>query len=175
MSRCKSRKTGALARASGLEKRRGGFALLLAVLLLLMLASIGFAALDTVQRDQQTAGYANRKRQALNAAEAAVARAQQTLRDTGTPSVPATTIGDTTMFPHGRPSFQTDPNEADPIQSIGLGGMPGMNLVMDKDGAPTYQIQFWKIQVQGDAPGGTESRVEVVSGSLIASGAPVTN
>jgi type II secretory pathway pseudopilin PulG len=168
MSRCNSRKTDALARAPGLEERQGGFALLLAVLLLLMLASIGFAALDTVQRDQQTAGYANRKRQALNAAEAAIARAQQTLRDTGTPSVPATTIGDTTMFPHGRPSFQTDPNEANPIQSIGLGGMPGMNLVIGEDGAATYQVQFWKIQVQGDAPGGTEARAEVVSGRLLA-------
>jgi hypothetical protein len=168
MSRCKSRTTEPLAGAAGLEKRRGGFALLLAVLLLLMLASIGFAALDTVQRDRQTAGYANRKRLALNAAEAAVARAQQTLRDTGTPTVPNTTLGDTTMFPHGQPSFQTDPNEADPIESVGVGGMPGMNLVIDQNGAAAYQIQFWKIQVQGDAPGGTEARVEVVSGSLFA-------
>jgi Tfp pilus assembly protein PilX len=173
MSRCKSRNTNPLAGAAALERRRDGFALLLAVLLLLMLASIGFAALDTVQRDRQTAGYANRKRLALNAAEAAVSRAQQTLRDTGTPSVPFTTIGDTTMFPHGQPSFRTDPNEATPIESVGVGGIPGMNLVMDEGGAPAYQIQYWRVQVQGDAPGGTEARVEVVSGSLVAGGAPI--
>jgi hypothetical protein len=168
MSRCKSRTEGSRASAHRVQKRQGGFALLLAVLLLLMLASIGFAALDTVQRDRQTAGFANRKRIALNAADAAVARAQQTLRDTGTPAVPNTTLGDTTMYPHGQPSFRTDPNEANPIESLGVGGMPGMNLVIDQNGAAAYQIQFWRIQVQGDAPGGSEARVEVVSGSLIA-------
>ena len=168
MSQCKSRTADPPVGAAGTEKRRGGFALLLSVLLLLMLASIGFAALDTVQRDRQTAGYANRKRIALNAAEAAVARAQQTLRDTGTPTVTYTTLGDTTMYPHGQPSYRTDPNEANPIQSIGVGGMPGMNLVIDQNGAPAYQIQYWRVQVQGDAPGGSEARVEIVSGSMYA-------
>jgi hypothetical protein len=170
MSRCKSRITDPRVSARVDPERRGGFALLLAVLLLLMLASIGFAALDTVQRDRQTAGFANRKRIALNAAEAAVARAQQTLRDTGTPVVSATptVLGDTTIFPHGQPSYRTDPNEANPIESLGLGGMPGMNLVIDQNGAAAYQIQFWRVQVQGDAPGGTEARLEVVSGSLVA-------
>jgi hypothetical protein len=170
MSRCKSRTTGTRASAPSIQKQRGGFALLLAVLLLLMLASIGFAALDTVQRDRQTAGFANRKRIALNAAEAAVARAQQTLRDTGTPTVPttATTLGDTTIYRHGQPAYRADPNEANPIESLGVGGMPGMNLVIDQNGAAAYQIQFWRVQVQGDAPGGTEARLEVVSGSLVA-------
>ena len=168
MSRCKSRTPCPLASAHRTQKRQGGFALLLAVLLLLMLASIGFAALDTVQRDRQTAGFANRKRIALNAAEAAVARAQQTLRDTGTPSVPNTTLGDTTMFPHGQPSFRTDPDEANPIDNLGVGGMPGMNLVIDQNGAAAYQIAYWRMQVQGDAPGGSEARVEVVSGAMFA-------
>jgi Tfp pilus assembly protein PilX len=168
MSQCKSRTANPLVGAAGTEKRRGGFALLLSVLLLLMLASIGFAALDTVQRDRQTAGYANRKRIALNAAEAAVARAQQTLRDTGTPTVAYTQLGDTTMYPHGQPSYRTDPNEATPIQSIGVGGMPGMNLVIGQNGAPAYQIQYWRVQVQGDAPGGSMARLEIVSGALYA-------
>ena len=170
MSRCKSRTETSRTSAHGDPRHRGGFALLLAVLLLLMLASIGFAALDTVQRDRQTAGFANRKRIALNAAEAGVARAQQTLRDTGTPVVPttATALGDTTIFPHGQPSYRTDPNEANPIESVGVGGMPGMNLVIDQNGAPAYQIQYWRVQVQGDAPGGSEARVEIVSGALYA-------
>jgi Tfp pilus assembly protein PilX len=168
MSRYKSRTPRPLVGAHRAQKRQGGFALLLAVLLLLMLASIGFAALDTVQRDRQTAGFANRKRIALNAAEAGVARAQQTLRETGTPAVPATTLGDTTMFPHGQPSFRADPNEADPIDNLGVGGMPGMNLVIDQNGTAAYQIAYWRIQVQGDAPGGSEARIEVVSGALYA-------
>jgi len=149
-------------------ERQGGFALLLAILLLLMLASIGLAALDTVQRDQQTAGYSNRKRQALYAAEAGISRALQTLRDNGTPSVPNTTLGDSTIFPYGQPSFQPDPTVADPITSLGVGGAPGMNLVIGQGGAAKYQVHYWKVQVEGDAPGSTVSRLEVVSGALIA-------
>jgi hypothetical protein len=150
------------------DHREGGFALLLAILLLLMLASIGFAAIDTVEKDQQTAGYTNRKRQAIHAAEAGVARGLQTLRDTGTPAVPLTDLGDTTIHPYGQPSFQADPTVTDPIDSLGLGGMPGMNLVIGQGGAATYQIQYWQIMVQGNAPAGSNSRLEVVSGSLIA-------
>jgi hypothetical protein len=154
----------------GRAVHQGGFALLLVILLLLMLASIGLAALNTVQRDQETAGFTNRKRQALYAAEAGVSRALQTLRATGTPTVPNTSLGDGTIFPYGQPSFRPDPTVADPIKSVGIGGAPGMNLVLDQNGTATYQVQYWKIQVQGDAPGNTVSRLEVVSGALIASG-----
>lgn len=148
--------------------RQGGFALLLVILLLLMLASIGLAALNTVQRDQQTAGFTNRKRQALYAAEAGVSRGLQTLRTTGTPVIPNTSLGDTTIFPYGQPSFRPDPTVAEPIKVVGLGAPPGMNLVQDQGGVATYQYQYWKIQVEGDAPGNTVSRIEVVSGALIA-------
>ena len=150
------------------DRRQGGFALLLSVLLLLMLGSIGLAALDTVQRDQQTAGFTNRKRQALHAAEAGISRGLQTLRDTGTPTVPTTTIGDTTMFPHGQPSFRTDTTETDPIESLGIGAMPNMNLVIDQGGTATFQMLFWKLNVEGNAPGGSISRVEVVTGQMVA-------
>jgi len=154
--------------ASAGDRREGGFALLLAILLLLMLASIGFAALDTVERDQQTAGYTNRKRQAIHAAEAGIARGLQTLRDNGTPTVPNASIGDNTIHPHGQPSFEVDPIATDPIESLGMGVPAGMNMVMGQGGAATYQIQFWKIMVQGNAPGGSTSRLEVVTGSIVA-------
>jgi len=43
-------------------KRAGGSALLVTVMLLLMIGLVGLAALNTTMRDQQVAGFQNRKR-----------------------------------------------------------------------------------------------------------------
>ena len=72
----------------------GGFALLMTVMLLLMLASLAFAGLETVQRDQQVAGHLNRKRMALHAADAGLAKGMETFNLNGTPTVPTTNLGD---------------------------------------------------------------------------------
>lgn len=150
------------------RRSQGGFALLLTVLLLLMLASLAFAGLDTVQRDQQVAGFMNRKRVSLHAADAAVAKALETLSQTGTPTVPSTTLADTSLYPHGRPSFEVDSTAASTVDGLGVGGVPGMNLQPTQNGQPAYQMQYWRIRVQGNAPGGTVSRVEFGTGSIIA-------
>jgi hypothetical protein len=150
-------------------RREAGIALLASVLLLLMLASIGLASLNVVERDQQVAGYLNRKAMALHAADAAVARALGQLAATGTPSVPATTLGDATLYPHGRPSYRTDTTAADPIEQAGTGSLPGYQLSGGGGGAVApYSIQYWKIRVQGEAPGGSIARVEVLTGALVA-------
>ena len=86
-----------------------GSALLVTVLLLLMIGLFGFVALDTVTKDQQVASFGKRKRIAFYAAEAGVAKALETLTTTQTPTVPATDLGDTTIFPYGVPSFRPDP------------------------------------------------------------------
>jgi hypothetical protein len=149
--------------------RESGIALLASVLLLLMLASIGLAALNVVERDQQVAGYLNRKALALHAADAAVARALGTLSATGTPSVPVTTMGDTSLYPGGQPTYRTDTTAADPIKKAGTGSLPGYQIGGAGGGAVApYSIQYWKIRVQGEAPGGSIARVEVLTGALIA-------
>ena len=150
--------------------REAGIALLASVLLLLMLASIGLASLNVVERDQQVAGYLNRKAIALHAADAAVARALGELSRTGTPAVPATSMGDSTMYPYGQPSYRTDTTAAQPIKKSGDPvGLPGFGLTggMGGDESP-YSVQYWKIRVQGEAPGGSIARVEVLTGALIA-------
>jgi Tfp pilus assembly protein PilX len=150
------------------NRRQEGFALLITVLLLLMLASLAFAGLDTVQRDQQVAGFLNRKRASLHAADAAVSKAMETLNQTGTPTVPTTSLADTTLYPHGQPSYGVDAAAASTVDGLGVGGVPGMNLQPTQNGVPAYQMQFWRVRVQGNAPGGTVSRVEFGTGSIIA-------
>ena len=100
-----------------------GFTLLLTVLTLLLVTSLGFAALNVVQTDQQVAGYLNRKRMALNAADAGVSRALETLQSNGTPTVPTTALGDGGAFPHGQPTYGVDTTAADPVESLGIGGL----------------------------------------------------
>jgi len=150
------------------EQREAGVALLACVLLLLMLASIGLASMNVVESDQQVAGYLNRKGIALQAADAAIANALDTMATTGTPTVPATTLGDSTLYPYGQPSYLPDPQSATPIQQAGVGNIDGMGLQINSNGSAQYQVRFWKIRVEGQAAGGSIARVEVLTGSLVA-------
>jgi hypothetical protein len=145
-----------------------GSALLIAVLMLVLMGLIGIAALDAVTRDGQVAGYLNRKKVAFFAAEAGVAEALQTLNIDLAPSVGLTTLGDSSLYPHGRPSYRLDPAVADPIDNIGFGTASGMNLAIGQGGAPAFQISYWRVNIQGDAPGGSVARIEIESGALFA-------
>lgn len=148
--------------------REAGIALLASVLLLLMLASIGLASLNVVERDQQVAGYLNRKAIALHAADAGIARALSEMTGpTGTPSVPATSMGDASLYPYGQPSYRTDPTAANPIEEAGKGQLGGHTLNIGAGGGAQFEVQYWKIRVQGEAPGGTVARVEVLTGAMI--------
>jgi hypothetical protein len=138
------------------------------VLLLLMLASIGLASLNVVERDQQVAGYLNRKAAALHAADAGIAKALETMTATGTPTVPDTNLGDTALYPYGQPAYRVDPNAADPIEKVGKGTLGGHTLNIGTNAGAAFEVQFWKIRVQGEAPGGSIARVEVLTGSLVA-------
>ena len=148
------------------RSQEGGFALLLTVMLLLMLASLAFAGLETVQRDQQVAGHLNRKRMALHAADAGLAKGMETFNQTGTPTVPTTQLGDSSLYPYGRPSYQADTSDGAAVENLGLGGVPGFKLQPTNTGPPQFQMEYYKIRVQGNAPGGTTSRVEFATGSI---------
>jgi Tfp pilus assembly protein PilX len=145
-----------------------GSALLVTVMLLMMLGLVGLAALGTTTRDQQVAGFQNRKRMALYAADAGIAEALERLTTTSVPSVSTLDLGDTTIFPYGRPSYRPDPTTASPTKDLGNAPFPGMGLNLGQGGLPTYQINYWRLRVQGLAPGGTQAKVEAVSGSLAA-------
>jgi hypothetical protein len=159
-------------RSRAARPREAGIALLASVLLLLMLASIGLAALNVVERDQQVAGYLNRKAIALHAADAAIARALGSLSATGTPTVPVTNIGSSGLYPGGQPSYRTDTNPPaghTAIEKAGKGSLPGYQLGGAGGGSEApYSVQYWRIRVQGEAPGGSIARVEVLTGALVA-------
>jgi hypothetical protein len=145
-----------------------GSILLIAVVLLLLLGLIGFAALDTVTRDQQVAGFQNRKKLAFFAAEAGIAEAFANFTTTGLPSVSSSSLGDTTIYPYGQPGYQPDPSVTEPLKPVGTGAVPNTSGNIGQGGVPTYQISYWKIRVQGNASGGSMARVEAVAGALIA-------
>ena len=170
------------------RKHEAGAALLVAVLLLAMLGVIGLASMETVTRDRQVAGFQNRARVALYAADAGVAhavgiiRAQaQTLAPGGegalrsfNPAFPGKggvammSLG--SQFPApGSPSYGMDPNASDPnnstapaqaIRYIGR-GQPCPGWVMSGEtGAVQWREAIWDIRVIGSAPGGGDDAIQ---------------
>lgn len=145
------------------RQREQGSAIFVTTLILAMFAVVGLAALQTVQGDLQVAGVMNRERVAFYAAESGITRAITNLEQTGAATLAAGTLGDATIYPHGQPSYQLDPTVTDPVEDLGAAGVSGMNLSIGA-GGPSYQIHYYRLRVQGQAPGGTSSRVEVVVG-----------
>ncbi len=152
-------------------RRDGGSALLVTVLLLVLLSVLGLAALDTVQRDQQVAGFQNRSRVAFYAAEAGVADAKNRLRDVWTdtatvdfPDEPnAVLLGDPALFPLGRPSYYADPDAPQGVEFLDAGA-PSLGGGGDQrlDGSRRINT-LWRIRVAGQTPDGARARLEVVA------------
>ena len=147
------------------KRREGGAALIVAMLMLSMMGVIGLAALDTVTLDQRVAGYQSRKRVSFYAAEAGVSEALATLQATGAPSVTATTLGDSSSYPHGQPTYGIAPGTT--IDKIGGGNMDGMTLNISQGATSKYQMEYWKLEVEGAEAAGTTSRVEIAAGRFV--------
>jgi hypothetical protein len=124
-----------------------------------------------VTRDQQVAGFQNRSRLAFYAAEAGVADAKNRLRDVWSTDdvvafpaqAAAVSLGDAAMFPHGQPSYYADPAAPAGIEYMddaapSVGGGHDQRL-----GGSMRVNTLWRIRVEGSAPGGTTSRIEVVA------------
>jgi Tfp pilus assembly protein PilX len=148
--------------------REQGSALFVTMLMLVLMGLIGFAALETVTRDQQVAHFVGRKAAALYAAEAGIAQAIDTLQNEGTPSVPTTSLGDTSLYPHGQPSYKLDPDAATPVEDLGIAGVAGMNLAIGS-GGPTFIMKYYRVRVEGEALGGSTSKLEVAAGLMVGS------
>lgn len=164
------------------RKRESGAALLVAVLLLAMLGVIGLASMETVTRDRQVAGFQNRARVAMYAAEAGVAQAIGIIRQQSQglaaggeaalksfnpafPGMGATsvqTIG-ADFPPPGPPNYGMDPNARNPnnlvadsqaIRYLGKGS-PCKGWIMAQGGNEVqWREALWDIRVSGSAPGG---------------------
>lgn len=153
------------------ERREGGSALIVTVLLLVLLGIVGLAALETVTRDQQVAGFQNRSRLAFYAAEAGVADAKNRLREVWTTEdtvafpaqAAAVSMGDTSLFPYGQPSYYADPSVPAAISYMDAGA-PSVSGGHDQRlGGSTRVNTLWRIRVEGSTPDGARSRLEVVA------------
>jgi len=151
--------------APEIHRGEGGAALLVTMMILIALALLGMTTLQTVMSDQQVSGYQTRSRMAFQAAEAGLAVVRGSLDGTNTPTIAAVSLADAATYPHGQPSYGPDPNIAQPVTDMGASAAQGMNLRIG-GGGPKYQLQYWRVNVQGTAPGGSVSRVEMVAGVL---------
>jgi len=147
------------------RRRQSGAALLVTMLILIALSLLGISTLAAVMGDQQVSGYQSRGRIALHAAEAGMSDVQSSLDGAGAPTINSASLGDTTIYPHGQPSYGPDTAVTAPVEDLGAVGAQGMNLRIG-GGGPRYQVQYWKLNVQGNAPGGSVARIEAAVGVL---------
>jgi hypothetical protein len=148
-------------RYSQKRKEESGYALIVSVILLLVMTVMAMSALDLVGRDQQVAGFESRKSMSLYAAEAGLAEVLRTLEATGTPDLAPASYGDSSLYPHGQPSYQLDPTAADPIEDLGTMGIEGQTANI---GGTSYQLHVYRVRVQGSAPGSVSTRLETALG-----------
>ena len=156
-------------------RREEGAALFVAVMMLVLLGLLGLASLETVSRDRQAAGFQNRARAALWAAEAAIAQARSVLFTAELPNgianlidfhpaLPGGALGDATLYPYGQPAYGPDPAVANPIDWLGSGGAcDDWVMSIEQAGSQNNAIwreTLWDVRVQGTAAGGAASRIE---------------
>ena len=148
------------------RKRQQGSALLIVMLVMAMMGIIGFAALETVTRDQRVAGFMKRKKTAFFAAEAGVSAALHALRVNADPTFAQATVGDASWFAQGLPTYELDAGAGASSTNLGVGAFPGMNMQIGQNNSPKFVIRYWEVNVKGEAVGGTISRIQFASGTI---------
>jgi Tfp pilus assembly protein PilX len=154
--------------ANGRRARRSreeGIALIVVMLILALVSVLAVSSMETTMRDQQVAGIQMRDRVAFQAAEAGMATALVSVTGSNTPTLATASIGVSGDYPMGQPSYQLDPKAATPIENMGSQPAPGMSLNINGNG-PKFQMQLWRIKVEGREPRGMNSRVEAAAAAL---------
>jgi len=157
-------------------------ALFVTIMMLVFMTAIAFASLETVARDREVAGLQNRSRNAFYAAEAAVAEARSLIRNVGNRAVvPAfhdvnnpRLLADLTLYDReaNQPRYYGDPNFTPPIRYVGeagggTGSSEGFSLSV---AGQRLASTLWQINVTGEAPGGSQVRLEVAEVKVMAAG-----
>lgn len=145
--------------------RERGIALITVMMILALIATLAISSMETVMRDNQIAAVQMRNRVAFQAAEAGLAVALASMTTSTAPTLVQTDIGVVGDYPMGQPSFQLDPSVATPIENLGSQPMPGMGLNINGNG-PKFQLQMWKIHVEGSEPRGMTARIEAATAVL---------
>ena len=158
----------------GNERHQEGAALFVAVMILALMGALGIMAFNTVLVDRQVAGFQNRAKTAFYAAEAAAAEGRSVVRTVGsrseTPNLNPRALGDPALYDRefALPSYAGDPAFPNPIRYVRDGrSAGGSNLQMK---GQKFVNTLWQINVQGQSPDGSTSRIEVVETKVLASG-----
>ncbi len=155
------------------RRREEGAALLVAVMMLVLMGVLGLAALDTVSQDRQVAGFQSRARAAFYAAEAGIVDGKNLVRTAGsrtvTPALGVSTLGDGATYPFGLPSYQGDPDFANPVR-YERDGPPWAEGGDLRVGKLKLVNTLWQVNVQGDTPDGAVARLEAMLSKLLAAG-----
>ena len=147
------------------RRREGGAALLVAMLLMVAMTLIGFASLNTVMRDRETAGFSSLGQAALYGADAGLAASLDVLRtqilgnavsagDCLTAPVPSATL------PNGT-TYGPDTTAANPAICMVAAAEPCDELGSSIEvGQPIYLYTVWNVRTEGVAPAGATSRIQ---------------
>lgn len=147
------------------RRREEGVALIVVMLILALVSILAVSSMETTMRDQQVAGVQMRDRVAFQAAEAGLATALVSVTGSNTPTLAGADIGVPGDYPLGQPSYLLDPKASTPIENLGSIPLSGMSLNIDGNG-PKFQLQLWRINVEGREPRGMNSRVEAAAAAL---------
>ena len=151
-----------------------GAALFVSVLILALMGALGIMAFNTVLVDRQVAGFQNRARTAFYAAEAGAAQGRSLVRTVGsrndTPALNPRTLGDAALYDRefAQPGYAGDPAFPTPIRYIADGTLAGGSNLQMK--GQKFVNTLWQINVQGQSPDGSTTRIEVVETKVLASG-----
>ena len=148
-----------------IRDRERGIALITVMMILALIATLAISAMETVMRDNQIAAVQMRSRVAFQAAEAGIAVALASMINNAAPALPNSDIGVAGDYPMGQPSFQLDPSVPVPIEDLGAQPAPGMSLNISGNG-PKFQLQLWRIHVEGSEPRGMTSRIQAATAAL---------
>ena len=147
------------------SRREEGVALIVVMLILALVSVLAVSSMETTMRDQQVAGVQMRDRVAFQAAEAGLATALVSVTGSNTPTLASANIGVPGDYPLGQPNYLLDPKVPTPIENLGAQPAPGMSLNINGNG-PKFQLQLWRINVEGREPRGMNSRVEAAAAAL---------
>lgn len=148
-----------------------GIALVTTMLFLAMLGIIGMSALERASADRRVGGFLSRSQVALFAAEAGLESVVRQLSQADLPAgaaalegvtvaVSATPVGDSTVHPHGIPTYTIDDTATQAVDYLGAGGPCDEWAMSIELGGPMYRYSLWDVRIQGETPDGATARVQ---------------
>lgn len=151
--------------ARPIRRREQGIALITVMMILALVATLAISAMEATMRDNQIAAVQMRSRVAFQAAEAGLSVALASMTSNAAPTLVNSDIGVVGDYPIGQPSYQLDPGVATPVENLGAQPAPGMSLNINGNG-PKFQLQLWRIHVEGSEPRGMTSRIQAATAAL---------